>query len=62
MRDIYRHEAEVFQSRGWCAFYPAMLIGYMITPAIAVIYVSFPIYPHLNPMSDGALSSEAPLA
>jgi len=94
VRDIYRLEFEVFQSRGWCAFYllsvgifathmalgwakvvpaPAMgipkghqkkatLIGYMITAAIAAIYVSFPIYTHLNPMSDGALSQEIPLA
>merc|ERR1712045_940305 len=94
VRDIYRLEFEVFQSRGWCAFYllsvgifathmalgwakvvpaPAMgipkghqkkatLIGYMITFAIAAIYVSFPIYTHLNPMSNGSLSQEVPLA
>merc|ERR1712083_298438 len=93
VRDIYRLEFEVFQSRGWCAFYllsvgifathmalgwakvvpasamgipkghqkKATLIGYMITAVMAAIYASFPIYTHLTTMSDGSLSSEAPL-
>merc|ERR1712083_167864 len=93
VRDIYRLEFEVFQSREWCAFYllsvgifathmalgwakvvpasamgipkghqkKATLIGYMITAVMAAIYASFPIYTHLTTMSDGSLSSEAPL-
>merc|ERR1712242_354491 len=39
----------------------ATYIGYMITAVIALIYASFPIYTHLFPMADGALSAEAPL-
>merc|ERR1719346_396978 len=39
----------------------ATCIGYMITAVIALIYASFPIYTHLRPMADGALSPEAPL-
>merc|ERR1739844_600029 len=39
----------------------ATCIGYLITAVIALIYASFPIYTHLRPMADGALSAEAPL-
>merc|ERR1711920_811142 len=39
----------------------ATIIGYVITAVIAAIYLSFPIYPHLNPMSPGSMSPEAPL-
>merc|ERR1711877_91902 len=93
VRDIYRLEFEVFQSKGWCLFYllsvgifathmalgwakvvpaaatgipkghqkKATIIGYAITAVIAAIYASFPIYTHMRPMADGALSPEAPL-
>merc|ERR1712129_459905 len=36
----------------------ATYIGYMITLVIAAIYVSFPIYTHFTPMSNGSMSSE----
>merc|ERR1712086_208943 len=39
----------------------ATYIGYAITFVIAAIYASFPIYTHLKPMADGALSPEPPL-
>merc|ERR1712012_681367 len=39
----------------------ATAIGYAITAVIALIYASFPIYTHLRPMVDGALSSEPAL-
>merc|ERR1712151_41195 len=39
----------------------ATIIGYAITAVIALIYASFPIYTHLRPMVDGALSAEPPL-
>merc|ERR1711884_392518 len=39
----------------------ATIVGYMITAVIALIYASFPIYTHLQPMADGALRPEAPL-
>jgi len=39
----------------------ATIIGYAITFVIAAIYASFPIYTHLRPMVDGALSAEPPL-
>jgi len=39
----------------------ATIIGYIITAVIAAIYASFPIYTHLRPMSDGALSTEPAL-
>merc|ERR1712194_121506 len=39
----------------------ATYIGYAIPFVIAAIYASFPIYTHLKPMADGALSPEPPL-
>jgi len=39
----------------------ATIIGYVITAVIAAIYASFPIYTHLRPMVDGALSAEPAL-
>jgi len=41
----------------------AIHIGYVMTAFIALIYVSFPIYAHIFPMSDGALpqSRETPI-
>merc|ERR1719343_65621 len=39
----------------------ATIIGYAITFVIAAIYASFPIYTHLRPMVDGALSTEPAL-
>merc|ERR1712107_951464 len=40
----------------------AIHVGYVMTAFIALIYISFPVYTHLWPMSPGALSPEAPLA
>merc|ERR1711972_773000 len=37
-------------------------IGYVMTAFISLIYISFPIYTHLWPMSPGALTPERPLA
>jgi hypothetical protein len=39
----------------------AIHIGYIMTAFIALVYVSFPVYTHLFPMSDGAITPEAPL-
>merc|ERR1712051_600362 len=39
----------------------ATVIGYIITAVIALIYASFPIYTHLRPMVNGALSEEPAL-
>jgi len=39
----------------------AIHIGYVMTAFISLIYASFPIYTHLFPMSDGALSREGPI-
>jgi len=39
----------------------AIHIGYVMTAFISLIYASFPIYTHLFPMSDGALSPETPI-
>merc|ERR1712051_971210 len=41
----------------------AIHVGYVMTAFIALIYVSFPIYAHIFPMSDGALpqSRETPI-
>merc|ERR1719232_2334228 len=39
----------------------AIHIGYVMTAFISLIYASFPIYPHLFPMSNGALSPEGPI-
>merc|ERR1711994_218672 len=36
-------------------------IGYVMTAFISLIYASFPIYTHLFPMSDGALTPEKPI-
>merc|ERR1712027_162235 len=39
----------------------AIHIGYVMTAFISLIYASFPIYTHLFPMSDGALTPEKPI-
>ncbi|CAK0798423.1 unnamed protein product [Prorocentrum cordatum] len=39
----------------------AIHIGYIMTAFIALVYVSFPLYTHVFPMSDGAITPEAPL-
>merc|ERR1712130_243304 len=39
----------------------AIHIGYVMTAFIALIYASFPLYTHIFPMSDGAISPEVPL-
>jgi len=39
----------------------AIHIGYVMTIFISLIYASFPIYTHLFPMSDGALTPEKPI-
>jgi len=39
----------------------AVHIGYVMTAFIALIYISFPVYTHLWPMSQGAISPEVPL-
>ncbi|CAK0848795.1 unnamed protein product, partial [Prorocentrum cordatum] len=39
----------------------AIHIGYIMTAFIALVYVSFPLYTHIFPMSDGAITPEAPL-
>merc|ERR1712156_372101 len=39
----------------------AIHIGYVMTAFISLIYASFPIYTHLFPMSNGALSAEGPI-
>jgi len=39
----------------------AIHIGYAMTIFVALIYVSFPIYTHLFPMSDGYFTAEPPM-
>merc|ERR1712051_565876 len=39
----------------------AIHVGYVMTAFISLIYVSFPIYTHIFPMSPGALSPENPI-
>merc|ERR1712194_47235 len=39
----------------------AIHVGYVMTAFIALIYASFPLYTHIFPMSDGAISPEVPL-
>jgi len=39
----------------------AIHIGYIMTALIAMVYISFPLYTHVFPMSDGAITPEAPL-
>jgi len=36
-------------------------IGYIMTAFIALIYISFPVYAHLWPMDQGAISAEKQL-
>merc|ERR1719356_1566704 len=39
----------------------AIHIGYVMTAFISAIYISFPLYTHLFPMSDGSMQKEYPL-
>jgi hypothetical protein len=39
----------------------AVHVGYVMTAFIALIYISFPVYTHLWPMSQGAITGEKPL-